>query len=316
MEITILDLESLVRNNDIDFSAFEKLGHVNYYDVLPKLDAAKKCINSDAVIVNKTIVDKEFLDIAKNLKYVGLFATGYNNIDLVETKRKNIVCCNVPHYSSYSVAQFVFSYILAFSNSLIEYNNSVHNGDWIKSKNFCYFPYEITELKGKTIGIIGYGSIGQQVAKLAKAFEMNVLVSTRSEPSDGTKNNSIEYVFSNSDFVTIHTPLTKNTENMVNMDLLKLMKRNAVLINCSRGGVICENDLAYALNNDLIKGAAVDVVSKEPMLETNPLLKAKNMIFTPHVAWGGRETRQRLINMAADNLEHFINNSCINVVNK
>ncbi|MCR4661946.1 MAG: D-2-hydroxyacid dehydrogenase, partial [Clostridia bacterium] len=223
MKITILDEESLVRDNDIDFSAFYKLGTVEKFGVLPKLEAANLCKDSDAVIVNKTVVDKEFMDIAKNLKYIGLFATGYNNIDLVEASKRNITVCNAPNYSTFLVAQFVFSYILALSNSLIEYNDSVKKGGWIKSKTFCYFPYDISELQNKTIGIIGYGNIGKQVAKFAKAFDMNILVSTRTNPTDGTVNYPKEYVFKNSDYITIHCPLNKDTEKMVNLDLLKTM---------------------------------------------------------------------------------------------
>lgn len=316
MKITVLD-RNTVTNEDISFDAIEALGEVAYYDVLPPEGIPQAIEDADAVICNKANLSREIIESAKKLKYIGLFATGYNNIDTEAAKERGIVVCNAPGYSTEAVAQLTFSMILALAGSFCDYTASTRAGGWIKSDTFSYFPFPLTELKDKTLGIFGYGSIGRQVAKIGRAFNMNVIVYTRT-PSKCTdaENVSMEELFSRSDYLTLHAPLTPETAKIINRDTLALMKKSAYIINTSRGGAIDETALADALNNGDIAGAGLDVLTVEPMLEDNPLRTAKNCLITPHIAWAPVETRMRLIEIVADNIKAFINGSPINVVNK
>ncbi len=314
MKITVLDRISFTVG-DIDLSCIDKLGEVTYYDVLSKEEIKNTCKDSDVIICNKTVFDKELLDACKNLKFIAITATGYNNVDLPYAKEKGILVANVPGYSTVDVAQHVFAFILNYSNKVYEYDLSVKQGDWIKSKTFCYFDKPLIELSGKTLGIIGYGSIGSTVAKIADAFGMKVLVSSRTKKDIPFKQVDRERVFKESDFLTIHCPLTEDTKYLINKNTLSLMKPTAVLINTSRGGVINEEDLKDALNSNVIAHAMVDVLSAEPMVKDNPLLNAKNITFTPHIAWAPKETRQRLIDLVANNIDCFTKGKPINIVN-
>ncbi|MBQ2841264.1 MAG: D-2-hydroxyacid dehydrogenase [Oscillospiraceae bacterium] len=316
MKITVLD-RNTVTNEDISFVAIEALGEVAYYDVLPPEGIPQAIEDADAVICNKANLSREIISSAKRLKYIGLFATGYNNIDTEAAKERGIVVCNAPGYSTEAVAQLTFSMILALAGSFCDYTASTRAGGWIKSDTFSYFPFPLRELKDKTLGIFGYGSIGRQVAKIGRAFNMNVIVYTRT-PSKCTdaENVSMEELFSRSDYLTLHAPLTPETAKIINRDTLALMKKSAYIINTSRGGAIDETALADALNNGDIAGAGLDVLTVEPMLEDNPLRSAKNCLITPHIAWAPVETRMRLIEIVADNIKAFINGSPINVVNK
>ncbi|MBQ6902143.1 MAG: D-2-hydroxyacid dehydrogenase [Oscillospiraceae bacterium] len=316
MKITVLD-RNTVTNEDISFDAIEALGEVTYYDVLPPEGIPQAIEDADAVICNKANLNREIISSAKRLKYIGLFATGYNNIDTEAAKERGIVVCNAPGYSTEAVAQLTFSMILALAGSFCDYTASTRAGGWIKSDTFSYFPFPLTELKDKTLGIFGYGSIGRQVAKIGRAFNMNVIVYTRT-PSKCTdaENVSMEELFSRSDYLTLHAPLTPETAKIINRDTLALMKKSAYLINTSRGGAIDETALADALNNGDIAGAGLDVLTVEPMLEDNPLRTAKNCLITPHIAWAPVETRMRLIEIVAENIKAFINGAPVNVVNK
>ena len=316
MKITVLD-RNTVTNEDISFDAIEALGEVAYYDVLPPEGIPQAIEDADAVICNKANLSREIIESAKKLKYIGLFATGYNNIDTEAAKERGIVVCNAPGYSTEAVAQLTFSMILALAGSFCDYTASTRAGGWIKSDTFSYFPFPLTELKDKTLGIFGYGSIGRQVAKIGRAFNMNVIVYTRT-PSKCTdaENVSMEELFSRSDYLTLHAPLTPETAKIINRDTLALMKKSAYLINTSRGGAIDETALADALNNGDIAGAGLDVLTVEPMLEDNPLRTAKNCLITPHIAWAPVETRMRLIEIVAENIKAFINGAPVNVVNK
>ena len=273
-------------------------------------------MKSEAIICNKALIDREVVEACPKLKYVGLLATGYNNIDLEACSEKGIVVANAPNYSTNSVAQQTFAFILQLATNIDEYNKSVHDGDWVKSKQFSYFPYPIHEVCGKTLGIYGFGNIGKAVAKIADAFGMKVLITTRTKPVDC--NYEIvdkDELFSRADYLTIHSPLNTDTKELVNKKTLSLMKKTAFFINTSRGGVVNEQDLADALNSDMIAGAGLDVLTVEPMVEGNPLLTAKNCIITPHIAWASFEARTRLITLVAENFRAFKQGKTQNVVN-
>lgn len=315
MKITIVD-KCTVTKGDVDLTVLEKLGEVEYYDLLTKEQLIEALQGSDAVVCNKAIIDKEVID-KTNLKFIGLFATGYNNIDIDYAKEKSIVVCNVPGYSTDSVVQLTFSLILELAASTSDYIASVKAGDWLRSKQFSYFHSPITEISGKTLGIYGLGTIGIAVAKVALAFNMKVIAYTRTPKTiEGIELVDKNTLFEKSDFLTFHCPLNKDSEKALNADTLSKMKNTAFVVNTSRGGVIDEQALADALNSGVIAGAGVDVLTVEPMSESCPLINTKNCLITPHVAWAAIEARRRLIGIVYDNLKAFKNNSPINVVNK
>ena len=314
MKIELFDRCTLTVG-DIDFSAIEALGGVTYHNIVPSQELAAAIGDADIALVNKAVLTDEIFAQCPNLKYVGLFATGFNNIDLEAARRHHITVCNAPGYSTDSVTQHVFALLLQIAGSIGQYDRSVHNGDWVKSLAFSYFPYPITEIKDKTFGIFGFGSIGKSVAKVADAFGMKVIVCTRTKPENCPYELvRKEELFVRSDFLTIHSPLTPQTKELVNKDTLSLMKPTAVLINTARGGVVNEQDLAGALNSGKIAAAGLDVLTVEPMRADNPLLGAKNCVITPHTAWASREARQRLIGLVADNISAFLNGKPVNVV--
>ena len=315
MKITVLDKISFTVG-DIDLSYLSSLGDVSYYDVLSKEEVLKACKDADIVICNKTIFDKDLISSLPNLKYIGVTATGYNNIDLEYAKERKIVVTNVPGYSTVDVAQHVFAFILHYSNKVYAYDKSVKDGDWLKSKTFCYFDMPLMELDGKTLGIVGYGDIGKRVASIATAMGMKVIVYNRSIKEMPYTQVDKETLLKESDFITLHCPLNDGTRNFINKETLSLMKPTAVLINTARGPVVNEYDLKEALDNGVIAHAMVDVLSIEPMQKDCPLINAKNITFTPHIAWAPKETRQRLICKVADNIKAFIDRNPINVVNK
>lgn len=315
MKIVILEAAT-VSKNDVSFEEIYRLGEVREYPLTPVDKIVEYVGDAEAVLCNKTPFTAEVLEACPNLKYIGLCATGYNNIDVAAATRLGITVCNAPAYSNAAVAQQVFSFILRYTNRTSAYNRFVHNGGWIRSETFSAFEYPITELAGKTLGIIGYGRIGRQVAKIAHAFDMNVIVNTRTAKQDSSvKFVGLKELLAKSDIITLHCPLTDETNGLIGLDALKLCKPTAILINTSRGAVINEADLAYALNNDIIAGAGLDVLCEEPMSADNPLLNAKNCIITPHIAWAPIDTRKRLITIVADNLSAFINSKPINTVN-
>ncbi len=315
MKIVILEAAT-VSKNDVSFEEIYRLGEVREYPLTPVDKIVEYVGDAEAVLCNKTPFTAEVLEACPNLKYIGLCATGYNNIDVAAATRLGITVCNAPAYSNAAVAQQVFSFILRYTNRTSAYNRFVHNGGWIRSETFSAFEYPITELAGKTLGIIGYGRIGRQVAKIAHAFDMNVIVNTRTAKQDSSvKFVGLKELLAKSDIITLHCPLTDETNGLIDLDALKLCKPSAIIINTSRGAVINEADLAYALENDIIAGAGLDVLCEEPMSADNPLLNAKNCIITPHIAWAPIDTRKRLITIVADNLSAFINGKPINTVN-
>lgn len=314
MKIIILD-KCTVTKGDVDLSPLERFGEVEYYDLLTKDEIKRVLVGADAVVCNKARLDREIIE-ASTLKFIGLFATGYNNIDTVAARERGIAVCNVPGYSTDSVAQLTVSLMLELAGNASAYARSVAAGDWKRSRQFSYFFAPITEIKGKTLGIYGLGTIGKAVAKVALAFGMKVIAYSRTPKNlDGIKDVDKETLFRESDFLSFHCPLNAESALAVNKQTLSLMKPTAFLINTARGGIIDELALAEALNNGQIAGAALDVLTEEPMAENCVLFGAKNCIITPHVAWAAYETRVRLIDLVAKNLEAFVNGRPINVVN-
>ncbi len=313
MKLTILDGHA-VNPGDLNWNKFTELAEISVYDRTPKELLKNRIGDSDAIFLNKIEITEELLQECPNLKYIGVLATGYNVIDLEATKRHNITVTNIPAYSTNSVAQHVFSFILNFTNKVAQHNESVHHGDWIRSPDFCYWNDSLQELNGKILGVYGYGNIGQRVALLARAFGMRVICCTRTQKENMPQRVTFENLLKYSDFVTLHTPLTEETKGIINKDTLKLMKKTAFLINTARGGLINEQDVARSLNSDELAGYAADVVIDEPMKADNPLLGAKNCVITPHIAWAPLETRQRLQNIAFENLKKWMEGNPQNVV--
>lgn len=316
MKIVILD-KNTVTKGDISLESIESLGTVKSYDYTDGDDVASQIGDGEIVLCNKSNITKEVMNQCKNIKYIGLFATGYNNIDLEAAKENGIVVCNAPSYSTYAVAQHVFALILHMANQVAKYDQSVQQGDWVAAENFSYFPYPIMELAGMTLGIYGYGEIGKTVASIGSAMGMKVIATTRTpKKAQGVEYVSVEELFQRSDILTIHCPLTDATRGLVSMERLSLMKPSSILINTARGLIVDESDLAKALNDGVIAGAGIDVLSIEPMSKDNPLRGAKNCVFTPHIAWAPKQTRERLINIVADNIKQYLQGHPKNVVNK
>lgn len=311
MKIVILD-GATAKGKELDFDFLNQFGDVTYYDTTSKEDVLPRAKDADILVINKIVMDKDTLAECKNLKLITILATGYNIVDVEAAKALGITVCNVPYYSTNSVAQLTFAFIIEFACKLSLHTQSVARGDWQNCNDFAYTLDTLHELYGKTLGIIGYGSIGKKVAQIGKAFGMNVLISTRT-PVEGCV--SKEEVFKNADFVTLHCPLNEQSKLMINEKSLALFKPTAYLINTARGGLIDENALANALNSGKIAGAALDVLTNEPPKADNPLIHAKNCIITPHMAWASLEARVRLLHATEDNVRAFLQNAPINKVN-
>ena len=317
MKIVILDSETVTRN-DVSLDGITSLGESEVYGYTPNDKVAERIGDADAVICNKCLVTRQVFEACPNLKYVGLFATGYNNVDTAAAKDHGAVVCNVPGYSTDAVAQHTFALILEFYNRTAEYTASTAKGDWVNYKLFTYFGIPTFELSGKTVGIVGYGAIGRKVGEIARAFGMKVVTYTRSpqKVTDGTPCLGLNELLMISDIVTLHCPLTAENQKLICADTLRLMKPTALLINTARGGLVDEEALTAALNSGRIAGAGIDTLTFEPMREECPLRKAKNCLITPHVAWAPRETRERLLEKVAGNLRAWRDGSPVNVVNK
>lgn len=315
MKIAV-NTSALTINGDMDFSDFEKLGEVKYFGELPREEIFRVCADCDAVVVNKVIVDEKFINACPRLKYVGLFATGYNLVDLPACTRRGITVCNVPGYSGAAVAQHVFALLLSWCGKTKDYIDSVKAGDWIKSPTFCYFPWPTVELLGKTFGVYGYGNIGKKVAGIAAALGMRVIVRTRTFSRECPYEQvSEDEILRESDVLSLHCPLTAQTQKLINADSISKMKNGAVLINTARGGLVDESALASALKSGKLSAALLDVVETEPMSPDNPLYRLDNCYITPHVAWVALETRRRGVKTACENLAAFIAGRPQNTVN-
>lgn len=315
MKIVMTDAQTVTKG-DLDMSVFYELGEVVVYNLTPPDKIHERICDADAVICNKTVLNESNLKGTK-VKYIGLFATGYNNIDIDYCKNSGITVCNAGSYSTRAVAQHTFAFILNYYNKIAAYSDFVHGGGWIGSETFSPFVYPISELAGKTIGIVGFGQIGREVAKIAGAFSMNVLAYTRSEKeAEGVTFVSLDRLVKESHIVTVHCPLNPSSEEMFNKEVFAKFRRDALFINTARGGVMVEEDLIDALNSGTIAAAAIDVLKEEPMREDSKLPEAKNIMITPHIAWAPIETRNRVVEIAGGNLRNFINGTPTNVVNK
>lgn len=315
MKIVLTDAQTVL-DNLVDAKALKELGEVVEYGLLKYEEVAEKIADADIVICNKTKLDSYTLRLAKNLKYIGLFATGYNNIDIDYCKEHNIAVCNAGSYSTNAVAQHTFALILEHYNNTAKYNQFVQDGKWKRSKTFSPFVYPLSELAGKTLGIVGLGSIGQAVAKIANAFEMKVIAYNRSAREiENVEMTSLDELLSKSNIVSVHCPLNSESEHMFNKETFAKMKKGALFVNTARGGVMYEQDLFDALESEHLGGAAIDTLAVEPMEEDCILMNAKNCIITPHIAWAPLETRVRLMNIVVDNIKNFINGTPTNKVN-
>ncbi len=314
MKIVILDGYTM-NPGDLDWQGFNDLGDLTVHDRTPYEQTIERAQGAEAVLTNKTVLDRDIIGNLPGLNYIGVLATGVNVVDVDAAQQRGIVVTNVPGYSTESVAQAAFALILELSNSVGIHNDAVHKNRWIESQDFCFWIGSLRELKGQTLGIMGFGSIGKAVCRIALAFGMNVIVNSRT-PKDvaDVEFVSVEELFRRSDILTIHCPLTPQTECVVNEKSLASMKPSALLINTGRGGLVDEAALAKALDNEVIAAAGLDVLSTEPPAPENPLLKAKNCIMTPHIAWATFEARKRLMNIAVNNLKSFVDGSPENVV--
>jgi glycerate dehydrogenase len=315
--ITIVDGYTL-NPGDLSWSNWEKLGKLTVHDFTKPSELLERLHDTDILIVNKTPISAATIAALPRLKYIGVLATGYNNIDVKAAKERQIPVCNVVGYGSKNVAQHVFSLILELKNQVGRHNLSVQAGDWGNQPHFCYTLSPITELAGKTLGIYGFGSIGREIARIGRAFSMRIIVNRRN--TEGGKIKGITYVSSeellkNSDILTLNASMSAENQGFINANTLKMMKPTALLINTARGGLVVEPDLRQALENGTIAGAGLDVLSVEPPSEGSILLGVTNCIITPHIAWASFEARQRLMNLAVKNLKSFLEGFPINVVN-
>ena len=316
----IVNLDGYTTNpGDLSWEQFKKYGDLTVYDRTPPELVIERAKDAEILIVNKTPIDADLLKQLPKLKYIGLQSTGYNIVDCKTARELGVTVCNIPAYSTSAVAQLVFAFILQVANQVTLHSDAVHNGEWCACPDFCFWKTPLTELDGKTIGIIGFGSIGNRVAKIAEAFGMNVLIYTPNEkPLDGlatAKFVDFDTLLADSDVITCHCPLTDKTQGLINKEALSRMKKSAIFINTSRGPVIDDQALADALNNGEIAAAGLDVLQVEPPKADNPLLTAKNCYITPHIAWASYETRARLMTILEENLKAFLDGKPQNVVN-
>ena len=309
-----------VNPGDISWEPLTSLCETTFYGNTPDDLKWERIAGHEIVIMNKVPITREVFERFPEIRYVGVCATGYNVVDIEAAREHNVTVTNIPAYSTDSVAQFTWAFILNLASRIGEHDMSVKRGDWVRSEIFCYWLNSPSELSGKTLGIFGFGAIGRKVAQAAPAFGMKTVVCTAHPEKyaeyvgDSLRFVSEEELFSRSDVITFHCPLTSETKGLVNRDNIAKMKDGVILVNLSRGPVVNEADLAEALISGKVAGAGVDVVSVEPMLEDNPLLHAPNCIITPHIAWATREARMRLVDIAAGNLKAFLEGNPVNVV--
>lgn len=319
LKFVVLDSYAL-NPGDLSWEWLENLGECEIYDRTPADKILERCMGADVVITNKTPITKETLSQLSNLKYIALESTGYNVVDCEYAKSMGVPVSNIPSYSTNAVAQLTFSLILEITNAVGIHSESVRNGDWANCPDFCYWKTPLTELCGKTLGIVGFGQIGQAVADIAEAFKMNIVAVSGHETDQSHRKNfswvDIDTLAKLSDIISFHCPLTEKTTGLVNEDFISKCKDGAIIINTSRGPVVNDQALADALNNGKLRGAGLDVLTVEPPKADNPLLSAKNCFITPHIAWAGFETRERLMNILEENVKAYLNGNPQNVVNK
>lgn len=319
MKIVILD--GYTENpGDLSWDGFRQFGEVTVYDRTPAEQTVERIGDADIVYTNKTPITKEVLEQCPGIRYIGTLATGYNVVDVETAAKRGIPVCNVPGYGTAAVAQFTIGLLLELCHRIGAHSDSVKAGQWSACPDFCYWNFPQMELAGKTMGIVGFGSIGREVGRLAQAFGMEVLAYSRTRrpelETEHCRFVTLEELFERSDVISLHCPLFPETEGMINRSAIEKMKDGVLLLNTARGQLIVEEDLRAALDRGKVGGAALDVVAKEPISPDNPLLGAENIILTPHIAWAPKESRQRLMDIAVGNLKAFVDGKAVNVVNR
>lgn len=318
MKIAILEANA-VNPGDLSWDSLKRFGEITVYGDTPAEQVIQQIGDAQIVLINKTSITAELLDACPSIRLICVQATGFNVVDCEAAKARGVVVCNVPAYNTNSVAQMTFALLLELCNQVGHHNKLTHNGEWQRRNRFCFWDTPQTELYGKTIGIIGFGMIGRAVGKIANAFGMRVLACNRSRCAEGEAIGTyvdLDTLLHESDVVSVHCPLTTETAGMINAQSIAKMKDGAILLNTARGGILNEADVAQALYSGKLRGAAVDVVSQEPITEDNPLYAAPNCIITPHMAWAPLEAQQRIIDCTTANIEAFLNGKPCNVVNK
>lgn len=317
MKIVVLDGYTL-NPGDLTWDALQALGDLVVHERTSETEIVERAADADMLLTNKVPLSAQVINTLPQLKYIGVMATGYNIIDMDCAKQQNITVTNVPGYSTASVVQLTFSLLLELCYRTQRHSDAVMKGKWSASPDFCFWDYPLTELSGKTLGIIGFGSIGQRVADVGAAFGMPILASSRTQTDQSHRKNfqwvTREELFAQADVISLHCPLTPETENIINAESLSLMKPTAKLINTSRGGLVNAQDLTNALNDERISGAGLDVLATEPPPADNPLFKAKNCIITPHIAWATKEARLRLMDTVTGNIKAFLEGNPVNVL--
>ena len=322
MKIVVLDGYTL-NPGDLDWKGLETIGDCTVYDRTSLTDvqeAIDRIGNAEIVFTNKTPMPKSLFDACPNIKFVGVLATGYNVVDVNAAKDKGVIVTNIPTYGTAAVGQFTIALLLEICHHIGHHNNAVHEGKWENNADWCFWDYPLIELDGKTIGIIGYGRIGQATGKIAQALGMKVLAYDEYKNpnlvTETCKYAELDELLKESDVIALHCPLFPSTQGIINKENIAKMKDGVIILNDSRGPLIVEEDFAEALNSGKVAAAGLDVVSSEPIKGNNPLLKAKNCIITPHIAWAPKESRKRLMDIAVNNLQAFVAGEPVNVVNK
>lgn len=323
MNMKIVVLDGYTENpGDLSWEGLEVLGELTVYDrtsLTDENESIARIGNAEAVYTNKTPITKKIIEACPNMKFIGVLATGYNVVDVDAAKERGISVCNIPTYGTDAVAQFAIALLLEICHHIGHHSKAVHDGRWENNIDWCFWDYPLIELSGKTMGIIGLGRIGQATARIAGALGMKVIAYDNYPTDSGRKVAQyveLDMLFEESDVIVLHCPLFPETSGIINKENIEKMKDGVIIINNSRGPLIVEQDLTNALNCGKVAAAGLDVVSTEPIKGDNPLLKAKNCFITPHISWAPKESRQRLMNIAVDNLAKFIKGEPINVVNK
>ncbi len=316
MKIVVLDGHAL-NPGDLSWKELEALGETAVYDNTPDEKIVSRIGNAEAVLINKANITRETITACPRIRYIGVLATGYNIVDLAAAKERGIPVTNVPTYGTAAVSQFAFAMLLEITNRVAHHSAEVHAGRWGNGTDWCFWDYPLIELEGKTMGIIGYGRIGRRTGEIARAMGMRVLAydANRIQATDGAEAVDLDTLLRNSDVVALHCPLLPETQGMINQNTIARMKDGVIILNNSRGPLIVDADLADALNSGKVYAAGLDVVSEEPILPDNPLLNAKNCFITPHISWAPKETRQRLMDVAVENLRSWEAGKPVNVVN-
>ena len=317
MKIVVMDGKG-VNPGDMSWKQIQQFGELIVYERTASEEIIDHVGDAEIVLTNKTVFDEDTIAKLKNVKYIGVLATGYNVVDLKAASKRGIVVTNIPAYSTDSVAQMTFAHILNVTNHVDHYARASRDGEWSRCPDFCYWDKPLVELACKTIGIIGLGNIGMKVANIALNFGMNVIAYTSKEPKElpnGINKASIDNILSDSDIISLHCPLTKQTRELINKDSIAKMKRSVIVVNTGRGPLVNEEDVANALHNGLIGAYCADVMCSEPPSADNPLFVEQNAYITPHVAWASKEARIRLMDIAEKNIHSFLSGKPINVVN-